>query len=166
VLVQGASGAVGSAAVQLAVRAGAQVAGTASAKHLDYLRALGARVVIDYRAQRFEDVISDYDLVLDTVGGDTTNRSLAALRDGGTLVTLSSVADPAQCAARRIRCVFNMSFVPKGPGFDAIDDLVQRGRLAIPVGREFALQDAAAALDAVRRGGEHGRIVLTMDAAP
>jgi NADPH:quinone reductase-like Zn-dependent oxidoreductase len=165
-LVQGASGAVGSAAVQLASRAGAHVAGTASASNLEYLRSLGVDPAIDYRAQRFEETAHDYDMVLDAVGGETTERSLATLRRGGTIVTLSSFADPGRCANLGLRCVFNPSFVPAGAGFDAIDALVQRGQLTVPVGQAYPLREAAAALAAVRAGSGHGRIVLTMEERP
>ena len=75
VLIHGAAGGVGSFAVQLARWRGAQVSGTTSADDADFLRALGVETVIDYRAARFEDLLRDVDVVLDTVGGETLERS-------------------------------------------------------------------------------------------
>src|SRR5438270_432974 len=83
VLVQGAAGGVGLFAVQLARRRGARVVGTASAQNLDFVRGLGADEVLDYRATRFEDAVRDVDVVFDTVGDETLERSWGVLRPGG-----------------------------------------------------------------------------------
>ena len=77
VLIHGAAGGVGTFAVQLARWRGARVTATASAANLDFVRSLGADEVIDYRAERFEDVVRDVDVVFDTVGGETLERSWA-----------------------------------------------------------------------------------------
>ena len=76
VLIHGAAGGVGTFAVQLARWRGARVTGTASAANLDFVRGLGADEVIDYRAERFEDVVRDVDVVFDTVGGETLEQVL------------------------------------------------------------------------------------------
>jgi NADPH:quinone reductase-like Zn-dependent oxidoreductase len=90
-LIHGAAGGVGSFAVQFAKWKGAHVIGTASAGNAQFLRSIGADEVIDYKTQRFEDVVHDVDLVLDTIGGDTFERSWGVLKPGGVLVT--TVAD-------------------------------------------------------------------------
>src|SRR5499426_2579972 len=99
VLIHGAAGGVGTFAVQLARWRGARVIGTASAQNLDFVRTLGADEVIDYRTTRFEDIVSDMDAVLDTVGGETLRRSRGVLKAGGTLVTIAAqsegIEDPA-----------------------------------------------------------------------
>jgi NADPH:quinone reductase-like Zn-dependent oxidoreductase len=77
-------------AVQLARWRGAQVIGTASAHNLGFVRSLGADQVIDYRATRFEDRVRDFDVVFDTVGGETLERSWGVLRPGGRLVTVAT----------------------------------------------------------------------------
>ena len=84
VLIHGAAGGVGSYAVQLAKWRGAHVTATASAPNLDYLRRLGADEIIDYRSVRFEDVTGDVDVVIDTIGGDTQQRSWQVLKRGGS----------------------------------------------------------------------------------
>jgi NADPH:quinone reductase-like Zn-dependent oxidoreductase len=90
VLIHGAAGGVGTFAVQLARWRGARVTGTASAANLDFVRGLGADEVIDYRAERFEDVVRDVDVVFDTVGGETLERSWGVLKPGGRLVTVAA----------------------------------------------------------------------------
>jgi NADPH:quinone reductase-like Zn-dependent oxidoreductase len=87
VLIHGAAGGVGTFAVQFAKWKGAYVIGTASAENAQFLKDIGADEVIDYKNQRFEDVVSNLDVVLDTVGGDTLERSWKVLKLGGFLVT-------------------------------------------------------------------------------
>src|SRR2546429_669308 len=80
------AGGVGTFAIQWAKILGAHVATTASASSFDLCRKLGADEVIDYHAQRFEEMLSDYDVVFDTLGGDVQKRSFSVLKRGGTLV--------------------------------------------------------------------------------
>jgi NADPH:quinone reductase-like Zn-dependent oxidoreductase len=89
VLIHGAAGGVGNYAVQLARWKGAKVIATCSARHQDFVQRLGANSVIDYTTTPFETVARDVDLVLDTIGGETRERSWQVLRRGGTLVTLT-----------------------------------------------------------------------------
>src|SRR5262249_46643620 len=104
VLIHGAAGGVGCFAVQLARWRGARVTGTASHSNLDFVRGLGADEVIDYQATRFEDVVRDIDLVFDTVGGETLERSWGVLKPGGTLVTIAASGD--HTADERSRAAF------------------------------------------------------------
>jgi NADPH:quinone reductase-like Zn-dependent oxidoreductase len=94
VLIHGGAGGVGTFAVQLARWRGAHVLATSSSRDADLVRDLGAEEVIDYRAARFEDVASDVDLVIDTVGGDTWERSWDVLRPGGRLVSIAVPRPP------------------------------------------------------------------------
>jgi NADPH:quinone reductase-like Zn-dependent oxidoreductase len=89
VLVHGAGGNVGRFAVQFAKRAGATVIGTASARDLEEVRALGANEALDYRGKPFEKIVRDVDVVIDLVGGDTRKRSWNVLKAGGILVVAS-----------------------------------------------------------------------------
>ncbi len=99
VLIHAASGGVGGFGVQLAKWKGAYVIGTASQANLDYVRSLGADEVIDYRAQRFEEIVRDVDVVFDTQGGETQERSWNVLKKGGAMVSL--VQPPSQEEAKR-----------------------------------------------------------------
>src|SRR5215471_6207052 len=98
VLIHGAAGNVGAYAVQLASQAGLHVVATASSVNLKYVRGLGAETVVDYKKERFEELVTGGDVVLDTVGGDTQQRSLRVLKPGGILV---SVVSPVPEAAQR-----------------------------------------------------------------
>lgn len=90
VLIHGGAGGVGSFAVQIARRQGAYVIATASAHNLDFVRELGADEVIDYKATRFEEAARDLDVVLDTVGGETFQRSRQVVKSGGKLVSIAA----------------------------------------------------------------------------
>jgi NADPH:quinone reductase-like Zn-dependent oxidoreductase len=106
VLVHGAAGNVGAYAVQLASQAGLHVVATAAATDLDYVRGLGAERVVDHRKERFEESLNGVDVVLDTVGGETQERSLRVLKPGGILVSVvSPVPDAAQKALWRASSV-------------------------------------------------------------
>jgi NADPH:quinone reductase-like Zn-dependent oxidoreductase len=96
VLIHGAAGGVGGFAVQLARWRGARVIGTASAGNVAFVRGQGADEVIDYRAERFEDVARDVDVVFDTVGGETLERSWGVLKPGGRLVTIAASGEGTQ----------------------------------------------------------------------
>ncbi|MFE9442629.1 zinc-binding dehydrogenase [Streptomyces sp. NPDC006602] len=88
------SGGVGTIAIQLAKHLGASVATTASATKTDLVKNLGADVVIDYQKQALETVLHDYDLVIDTVGGEALDKSLRVLKPGGTVISITGPPDP------------------------------------------------------------------------
>jgi NADPH:quinone reductase-like Zn-dependent oxidoreductase len=94
VFIQAGSGGVGIFAIQLAKHLGATVATTTSAGNAALVESLGADVVIDYRTQDFEDVLSDYDVVLNSQDGTTLEKSLRVLRPGGKLISISGPPDP------------------------------------------------------------------------
>ncbi|HEV8260448.1 MAG TPA: NADP-dependent oxidoreductase, partial [Burkholderiales bacterium] len=94
VLIHAGSGGVGTMAVQLAKHLGAIVATTTSTANLDWVKGLGADIVIDYRKDDFETILRDYDVVLDTLGGEALEKSLRVLKPGGKLVSISGPPDP------------------------------------------------------------------------
>jgi NADPH:quinone reductase-like Zn-dependent oxidoreductase len=88
ILIHGAAGNVGAYAVQLAAHTGLHVTATAGSADLEYVRSLGAESVVDYQKERFEETVTGMDVVLDTVGGDTQQRSLSVLKPGGVIVSV------------------------------------------------------------------------------
>ena len=94
ILIHAGSGGVGTFAIQLAKHLGATVATTTSTANVDLVRSLGADVVIDYKTQDFENVLSGYDVVLNSLGGDTLQKSLNVLKPGGKLISISGPPDP------------------------------------------------------------------------
>lgn len=162
-LVHGGAGALGSIAIQLAKERGLFVATTATGAGLDLVRSLGADQVIDYRTQRFEELVQDMDVVLDTLGGPTQEASWAVLKAGGILVATAQPPQPARAAAAGVRA----SFVFTPPRGAVLAELVRRvddGRLRVLVGQEFALADAATAHRLGESGQAHGKMVLHVSA--
>lgn len=94
VLIHAGSGGVGTFAIQLAKHLGATVATTTSTANVDLVRSLGADVVIDYKKEDFEKVLSGYDVVLNSLDGDTLQKSLKVLKPGGKLISISGPPDP------------------------------------------------------------------------
>lgn len=162
VLIHGGAGGVGSLAVQVAKARGAFVIATGSARNRDYLRSIGADEVIDYQAERFEDRVHDADIVFDTVGGETLERSLAVVRPGGTLVTLVGAPPAAKCEAARVRCPRPVrdEAIGFGVALREVGALAAAGKLKINVDRVFPLAQAASAQELNREGHTRGKVVL------
>lgn len=161
VLVHGGAGGVGSMVVQIAKARGAQVIATASERNHAYLREIGVDEAIDYRSTRFEDVVKDVDVVVDTVGGDTLTRSAAVLRDGGRLVTLVGSVPAELCADGRILCP------PRAPwnvrqGLEGVAPLIAAGKLTVNIDRKFPLDAIVAAQNHNRDGHTRGKVVIDM----
>jgi NADPH:quinone reductase-like Zn-dependent oxidoreductase len=159
VLIHGGSGGVGSVAVQLAKAHGARVITTASAGNHEFVRALGADVAVDYRNERFEDVASEVDVVLDLIGGQTQARSLAVLRDGGVLVSLVGLGREARSPPRGIRAV-SILVRPDGRQLERIAALVEAGKLRPEVSQVLPLARAIDAHRQIETGHTRGKVVL------
>jgi len=159
VLIHGAAGGVGSMAVQLAHWVGANVIGTASVRNRDFLRGLGADEVIDYTSTRFEDMLHDVDIVLDTIGGDTMERSWSALKKGGLLVSVFSPPPKEQAKAHGVRALF---FVvqPNRAELIQIGDLIDAGQVQPVIETVFPLSEARQAFERALSGHTRGKIIL------
>lgn len=157
-LIQGAAGGVGLFAVQLAKWKGAQVIGTASTANLDFVRGLGADTVVDYTTTPVESVVQDVDLVLDGVGGETLISSLAALRRGGTLISIAGLPSPEQAQARGVRAM--MSRGAASVPLETFTRLIDEGHLKVTVGKTFSLSEVRQAHKDSQSGHGRGRIVL------
>lgn len=143
VLVHGGAGGVGSFAVQLARYKKTYVIATASA-NTDFVKALGADEVIDYRTTPFETVVRDVDVVLDTVGGDTRHRSWELLKKGGRLVTVA--ADAEGLNDSRARDAFFI-VEPNRKQLIEISRLIDTGILRPIVGDVFSMDDVRQAYE-------------------
>lgn len=159
VLIHAAAGGVGSAAVQMAALAGARVIGTASARNRDHVLSLGAEDVVDYNAVDFTRRVSDVDLVLDLVGGDTQERSWSVLRRGGRMVSTVSQPD-----ARRALDVggegMRFSTRPDGGLLSEIVALYEAGRLSSRIDSIFALAEAGDAMRKSMTQHVRGKVVI------
>ncbi|MFI9550120.1 NADP-dependent oxidoreductase [Nonomuraea endophytica] len=164
VLIHAAAGGVGHLAVQIAKARGAYVIGTASAAKHDFVRGLGADEVIDYTRTDFAEVVSDVDVVLNTVGGDYGPRSLPTLRSGGILISIlfshSENMEPA-AKARNIR-LENLTVEADHAAITAIAKLAGEGLLRVEIDGVLPLEQAAEAHRRGETGRTTGKLVLTV----
>jgi len=159
ILIHGAAGGVGSIAVQLAKWKGAHVIGTASGHNQAFLRELGVDEPIDYEKTRFEDVVHDVDVVLDTLGGDTQKRSWKVLRKGGILVSIVAPPSADEAAKHGVRSTF-FSAHPSSSQLSEIAKLVDAGKLKPIVETVLPLFDARRAHELSETGHARGKTVL------
>lgn len=183
VLIHAGAGGVGSIAIQLAKHLGATVATTASAANADFVRDLGADIVIDYRTQDFEQIISNYDLVLDSLGGANLEKSLRILKPGGKAIGISGPPDPAfareaglnpvprlaiialsskiRRQARRLGVTYQFLFMrASGDQLRQIASLIDEGTLRPVVGKVFDFNETPQALHTLATGGIRGKAVI------
>ncbi|MDP9611860.1 NADP-dependent oxidoreductase [Streptomyces hygroscopicus] len=165
VLVHAAAGGVGHFAVQFARHLGARVVGTARESRHEWLRRLGAAELVDYTAQRFEDVVEDVDVVIDLLGEDldaTSTRSLKVLRKGGLLVAVPGGVGPELRRAADERGVRTSGFLvePDGAALTTIAALIDKGEVAVEVEDVFPLEEAARAHARGEDGHTRGKLVL------
>ncbi len=158
-LIHAAAGGVGSIAVQLAKAKGAVVLGTASARNLDFLRQLGVDQAIDYTAVRFEDVARDVDVVFDTIGGDTQQRSFTALKPGGALVSAVSPPAQEQAAAHGVNAAM-VQVQPNAAQLAEIAALADAGKIVPNIETVLPLAEFQRAHELSQSGRTRGKIVL------
>jgi NADPH:quinone reductase-like Zn-dependent oxidoreductase len=164
VLIHGASGGVGSAAVQIAKSRGAHVIAIASARNHEYLRSIGADEVIDYNTVRFEDRVKDADVVLNTVDQDTGVRSLQVLKPDGILVSIVGGTPADLCRAKNVRCTgLDRSKGAKDSELlMKVSELVDAGKYQVNIDRTFALADAQQAWDLGMQKHTRGKLVIVI----
>lgn len=163
VLIHAAAGGVGHLAVQIAKARGAYVIGTASEANHDLLRGLGADELIDYHTTDFAAAVTGVDVVLDSIAGDYSARSLRTLRPGGILVSLLPFQPEVAAEAVRLGVRAKGMLVESDhAGMTAIADLVTAGRLRPVIAGTFPMADAAKAHQIGDTGHVAGKLVLTM----
>lgn len=168
VLIHGAAGGVGSAAVQIAKAAGARVIGTASSNNLAFLKSIGADEAIDYRAQRFEDRVKNVDLVLNTANSETNARSIGIVREGGILVSIVGAPDAAACATAKIRCARpdRSMGAPNAEMLARVGELADAGKFKVHVEEVYPMTDAAKAWEKSRDGHTRGKLIIQVSPGP
>ncbi|MFE1028924.1 NADP-dependent oxidoreductase [Streptomyces sp. NPDC058818] len=165
VLIHAAAGGVGHVAVQIAKALGGHVIGTASAGKHEFLRSLGADETVDYRETDFAEAVKDVDVVLDTIGGDTSLRSLRVLRPGGVVVSILPVGsdefyeEAERLGVRAVRMLVDADRAD----MREIAGLVDSGKLRATIARTFPLAEAAEAHALGETGRTTGKLVLVVD---
>lgn len=185
VLIHAGAGGVGTIAIQLAKQLGAYVATTASAKNSAWLTSLGADKVIDYRTQDFSEVLQDYDLILDTQGGETLEKSVKSLKKGGKLISLAGPPNPEfakefgasfivktashllsykirQAVAKKSASYTFLFMHADGDQLSQLTNLIEQGKIVANIDKVFDFKDIQQALDYVEKGHSKGKVVINI----
>ena len=185
VLIHAGSGGVGTFAIQLAKHIGATVATTTSAANVDLVRSLGADIVIDYKKEDFAKVLNGYDVVLNSLGKDTLEKSLKVLKPGGKLISISGPPDIAFAKESGLNWLFQQvmrllsygirrkakrhgisySFVfmrANGEQLSKITSLIESGVVRQVVDRIFPFQATNEAMDYLATGRAKGKVVINV----
>ncbi len=161
ILIHAGAGGVGGLAIQMAKHRGAEVATTVGPRNMDYVRALGADIAIDYREGDFAAAISDCDVVLDTMGGEVHRHSFAVLKPGGRLAFL--IAAPLDKTPPRADIsVMHARVSYDNESLERIATMVEAGAIAPQVETTLPLERAVEGYDLSRTGHARGKIVLTI----
>ena len=186
VLVHAGSGGLGSTVIQLAKHLGATVATTASAKNAELVRSLGADVVVDYTKEDFAEVLSGYDVVLDSRGGENLEKSLTVLKPGGQAIGVAGPPDPGfakqlgapkltavamgllsrkvRKQARKLGVSYSFLFMQANGGqLRQLASLYDTGHLRPLIDKTFPLDQTPKALAYLEQGRANGKIVITLD---
>lgn len=189
VLIHAGSGGVGTIAIQLAKRLGAVVATTTSTANVEWVKALGADVVIDYKQQHFERELRDYDVVLNSLGTDVLENSLKVLKPGGQLISISGppTAEFAKAQGlawplRQVMRLLSLSIRRKarkqdvrysflfmranGAQLQEITSLIEAGEIKPVLDRTFAFESAGEALTYVEQGRAKGKVIVQIKKLP
>jgi len=161
ILIHGGAGGIGSIAIQLANHLGAYVTTTVSTNDKQFVQELGADHIIDYKKENFEDVIHDYDEVLDTVGGETYIRSFKVLKKGGIIVSTLEQPNSELMNQYGIRAIFQFAQVNR-ERLTKLAQWVDQNNVKVNVDKTFSLDEAAKALDYQKDVHPRGKVVLTV----
>jgi NADPH:quinone reductase-like Zn-dependent oxidoreductase len=159
ILITGASGGVGSMAVQLAKAKEAFVIATASGKNEEFVRSLGADEFLDYTRVKFEEKVHEADVVFDTVGGDTLERSFQTLRRGGYLITIVMPPSNEKAESYGVRASM-IGVQPSGKQLREINQLIAAGKLRTHVVTVLPLSEVKKAHQFSESGRTRGKIIL------
>jgi NADPH:quinone reductase-like Zn-dependent oxidoreductase len=185
ILIHAGSGGVGTFAIQLAKHLGATVATTTSAANIDLVKGLGADVAIDYKSQDFEKLLSGYDVVVNSLDGDTLRKSLSVLKPGGKLISISGPPDPDFARAQRLgwflrqvmrllsfgirrqararRIGYSFLFMrASGEQLGRITSLIESGIIRPVMDRVFPFEATNEALAQVETGRSKGKVVVKL----
>jgi NADPH:quinone reductase-like Zn-dependent oxidoreductase len=183
VLIHAGSGGVGTFAIQLAKHLGATVATTTSTANLDLVKRLGADIAIDYKKDDFEKLLHDYDVVLNSLEGETLTKSLRVLKPGGTLISISGPPDPdfakdmraswilrqvmrllsyrIRKKAKRHRVSYSFLFMrASGDQLHEITSLIDSGIIRPVVDRVFPFESTKEAMAYVEHGRAKGKVIV------
>lgn len=165
VLIQAGSGGVGHFAIQIAKEMGAYVISTSSAKNKDFVLSLGTDEHIDYHSQNFEEVLSNIDFVLDTLGGKILENSVKVVKNGGTVyttVTPELSAEIKKVAEKENINVSNILVHSSGEDMNMLKEMLQTSSIKPNIYKTFAFEDMPKAHTEVEKGRTVGKVIVSL----
>nr|WP_307756945.1 zinc-binding dehydrogenase [uncultured Christensenella sp.] len=165
-LIHAGSGGIGSFAIQLAKALGAFVATTTSTPNVEWVKALGADIVIDYRQQKFEEELRDYNAVFDTLGGQSLIDSFQVVQKGGKIGSLIGLSgDGAEQRLKELQSETGVSYQyyymrPDGKQLSRITQYIEQGQIKPVIDRIFPFEEAQQAIEYSESGHAKGKIIL------
>ncbi|MCG5249776.1 NADP-dependent oxidoreductase [Brevibacillus agri] len=183
ILIHAGSGGVGTFAIQLAKRMGAFVATTASDKGYELVKSLGADLIINYKKENFEEMLTGYDAVFDTLGGDVLEKSFRILKPGGQIVSvsgmpnarfgkeanlgwmktamLSIVSRKITALERKTQTKYHFLFMKaSGAQWKILTEMIEAGQIKPVIDKVYQLKDTAQAFDYLESGRAKGKVIV------
>jgi len=159
ILIHGGAGGIGSIVIQLAKHIGAYVATTVNTSDKEFVKSLGADQVIDYKSEKFEELLSDFDAVFDMVGGKTTDTSFKVLKQNGILVSM--VGQPKQELTKQYKVsAIGQNTKTNHEHLSRLAQLVDRGVINAQVDKVFPLERTREAFEHWAKGSPNGKVVV------
>ncbi|HSW99469.1 MAG TPA: NADP-dependent oxidoreductase [Patescibacteria group bacterium] len=159
IFINGGAGGIGQVAIQMAKHIGAHIATTATGEEMDAVKALGADEIIDYKTQDFAEILSDYDAVFDTVGGELFTKTLSTLKQGGIAVSMAGQADEAKVKELGVTAISQFTHVTTD-ALNQLRELIESGVVKPNIGKVFSLEEIQEAFTARETGSVKGKVVL------
>ncbi len=161
ILIHGGAGGIGSIAIQLAKHLGAFVATTVKSEDKEFVRQLGADEIVDYTTQNFEDILQDFDAVLDTVGGETYKKSFKVLKNNGTIVSMLEQPDSNLMKQYNIKAIFQFTETTN-ERLTKLAQWIDQNNIKVNVEKTFPLAETAKALEYQKDNHPRGKVVITI----
>ncbi|MBI2145563.1 NADP-dependent oxidoreductase [Candidatus Woesearchaeota archaeon] len=162
ILIHGGAGGIGSFAIQIAKHTGAYVATTASADDLDFVKNLGADEAIDYKKQRFDELLKNYDAVFDCIGGETYARSFKVLKRGGMIVSMLEQPNKELMEQHGVTAISQFTQVTSEK-LAELAKLIDAGAIKIHIDKTFPLDETADALEHLQNNHPRGKVVIEIN---
>jgi len=159
ILIHGGAGGIGTMAIQIAKAIGAYVATTATGDGVDYVKKLGADYVIDYKNEKFEDVVLDYDAVFDTVGGEVFENSFKSLKKGGVIVSMVARDEKKLAEQFGVTAIYQFTKV-SGEHLDILRGFIEDGEVKPHIDKVFSFDKIREAFEEKENSDVKGKIVI------
>lgn len=162
ILIHGGAGGIGTIAIQLAKSLGGYVATTVRTDDKNYVKELGADQVIDYQNEAFEEMLKEFDAVLDTVGGETTNKSFKVLKKGGILVSMLGQPNPELVEKYGVTAI-GQSTNTNTQHLNRLAELIDSGKIKVELDKVFPLEQVQEAFKHLEQGHPRGKVVVKIE---